>query len=145
MIEFKSGNIFDSKAHTLVNCVNMVGVMGAGLALQFKKKFPQCFESYVQTCIDHSLSYKWFHFYQDTNHGIWNFPTKKHWAKPSKIEYVHKGLKAFTDNYKECGIVSVAFPQLGCGRGGLDYDDVKPIMIEYLEPLDIPVEIYENK
>ena len=149
MIVFKTDNIFNSESQTLVNTVNCKGVMGKGLALQFKQRYPEMFEEYKLACKKENL-----------NHGgdifIWNyidmykhkkilcFATKEHWMYPSKIEWIERGLKNFCANYKSFGITSIAFPKLGCTNGKLDWEnEVKPLMFKYLQPLDIICEIYE--
>ena len=142
MIFYVEGNILESKAQTLVNPVNTCGVMGKGLALEFKRKFPEMYQNYKYYCKTGQFkignlflykSYKW----------IVNFPTKKSWMFPSKLEYIELGLKKFVDKYKEFEIKSIAFPKLGCGYGGLNFEtQVKPLMEKYLNSLDIDIYLY---
>jgi O-acetyl-ADP-ribose deacetylase (regulator of RNase III) len=157
MINFKKGNLFDSKCTTLVNTVNCVGVMGKGIALQFKTKYPHMFTSYKNACSKGQLKnggdiwiFDMFEFLP-FKEIISNYPkilcfaTKEHWRNPSKIEWIEKGLKTFVENYKKWNISSIAFPKLGCTNGGLNWEkDVKPLMIKYLDNLEnIKIEIYE--
>lgn len=149
MIVFKTGNLFDSECQTLVNTVNCVGVMGKGIALDFKKQFPDMFNEYRYACKTGELQYGgdiWIYDYIDLYKPkkILCFATKKHWQYPSKFEWIEKGLYKFINNYKTWGITSIAFPKLGCNNGKLDWErQVKPLMFKYLQPLDIICEIYE--
>lgn len=144
MTMVKIGNIFESKAHTLVNTVNCVGVMGKGIAKEFKKHYPDMFKDYAARCEDGLVQLgKPYHFtnlFGDIS--IVNFPTKKHWRSPSRLSDIEKGLEYFIMHYKEWGIQSVAFPPLGCGNGGLEWQAVGPLMYQKLGNLDIPFEIF---
>ena len=142
MIEYIEGDIFDSPAQVIVNTVNTVGVMGKGLALSFKKRYPDMFESYKKVCEKHQLTIGKLMLYQEADHWILLFPTKENWRNPSKLEYVEKGLMKFVSTYAEKHITSIAFPKLGCGNGELDWDLVRPLMERYLRPLPIDVYIY---
>jgi len=137
------GNIFDSKAKTLVNTVNCVGVMGKGVALDFKKRYPEMFKEYEALC-DAGMVRPGKPYYYGDFYGvsIINFPTKDHWRSPSKLSYIVSGLKWFKEHYQDFGITSVAFPPLGCGNGGLSWETVGPIMYQALKDLPISVEIY---
>ena len=143
MIEFKKRSMFRSKVQTLVNPVNCVGVMGAGLALRMKQEFPDMFDSYKKVCTQKLLEPGKLHLYKDQGRWILNFPTKKHYRDPSTMEYIELGLDKFVETYKEKGITSIAFPKIGSGLGGLDWLKVKELMISKLSDLDILVEIYE--
>ncbi len=137
------GNLFDSRARTLVNTVNCVGVMGKGIAAEFKKRYPEMFLDYAKRCADKSVRPGVPYLYEDLlGTSIINFPTKDHWRSLSKLEDVIRGLDIFADKYREWGIVSVAFPPLGCGNGGLEWRTVGPIMYQKLSSLDLEVEIY---
>ena len=137
------GDIFSSKAQTLVNTVNCVGVMGKGIALEFKKKYPNMFKDYVQKCKNNQVKPGKPYLYQDLlGTSIINFPTKDDWRSQSNIAYIIDGLKWFIDNYQSLGITSIAFPPLGCGNGGLLWDDVGPIMFKALSTLPIEIEVY---
>lgn len=143
MIEIKCGDIFESQAQTLVNTVNCVGVMGKGIALLFKRRYPYMFQDYVRRCKNNLVQPGIPYHYTDAfGNSIVNFPTKNHWRSPSYIEDIIKGLDFFVTHYKEWGIESVAFPPLGCGNGGQEWRIVGRIMYEKLSKIDIPVEIY---
>ena len=152
MIIFKKGNLFDSDCQTLVNTVNCIGVMGAGIAKQFKQRYPEMFAEYKwackpgeHRCLEHGGDL-WVYKYTDMfkTRIILCFATKENWWNPSKIEWIERGLKIFVENYKYWGITSVAWPKLGCTNGKLDwYKQVKPIMVKYLDDINIINEIYE--
>lgn len=139
------GNIFNTKAQTVVNTVNCVGVMGKGIALVYKLRYPQMFDIYHDYCKRHliGIGKLWLYKGDETDPWVLNFPTKLHWKYPSKIEYLEQGLKKFVDTYEERGITSVAFPMLGTHNGGLDKDTVRTLMVSYLSQCNIPVEIYD--
>lgn len=139
----KIGNIFESTSKTLVNTVNCVGVMGKGIALEFKKRYPLMFNEYVQLCNAGEVKPGQPYYYSDLcGASILNFPTKDHWRSPSKLSYIEKGLNWFRKNYEELGITSIAFPPLGCGNGGLTWAVVGPLMYSKLADLPIDIEIY---
>ena len=157
MIVFKKGDIFTSKCKTLVNTVNCVGVMGKGLALQFKQKYPHMFTIYQLAC-SHGLITKGGDIWQFSIQDLFPmkfspepikilcFATKEHWRNPSKIEWIERGLQYIVDNHQSLNIESIAFPKLGCTNGKLNYEhQVKPLMIKYLSqlPENILIEIYE--
>ena len=138
-------NIFDSQCQTIVNTINCVGVMGKGLALEMKNRYPDMFEKYKDFCekglID--IGKLWVYKHSDDK-WVLNFPTKKDWRNKSEYEYIDKGMKKFVETYKEKGIKTIAFPMLGCSNGGLDKDIVIQIMTKYLiKCTDLIVEIYE--
>lgn len=139
----KIGNIFESKAHTLVNTINCVGVMGKGIALEFKKRYPDMYEEYMYFCERGVVRPGKPYVYQDfCGASILNFPTKDHWRSPSKLSYIISGLAWFKEHYHEYRIPSIAFPPLGCGNGGLTWDVVGPVMYDSLKDLPIDIEIY---
>ena len=142
MIEYIQGNIFNSPAQVIVNTVNTVGVMGKGLALSFKKRYPDMFEAYRKACEKHQFTIGKLMLFYAPDHWILMFPTKENWRNPSKIEYIEAGLSKFVTSYADKGITSIAFPKLGCGNGELSWDVVKPIMEKYLKPLPITIYIY---
>jgi len=148
MIEIKKGNIFTTNCHTIVNTVNCVGVMGAGIAYEFKLRFPDMFNKYHQFCnnglidIGNLWIYKLTKDDDEMYEYVLNFPTKKHWKYPTKIEYLEKGLQKFVDTYKQKEILSIAFPLLGANKGGLSEKISIDIMKKYLEKVEIPVEIW---
>ncbi len=136
------GNLFDATTQCKVNTVNIVGVMGKGIALQFKGLYPDMFKSYKKCCNKGLFQIGVPQLWEEApNDWVLNFPTKLHWRNPSKIEYLEEGLQYFVDTYKDLGITSITFPQLGCGNGGLDWKVVQPLMEEYLNQVDINVEI----
>ena len=148
MVKIERGKtIFDSSAQTLVNTINCVGVMGKGLALEFKNRYPAMFDKYKSFC-DKGVfkpGVLWIYKAED---GKWilNFPTKIDWKNPSKIEYIEEGLKKFVEIWSEKGITSVAFPLLGCSNGGLNPDEVIPIMEKYLNQCEgLDVTIYDHR
>ncbi len=139
----KIGNIFESKAQTLVNTVNCVGVMGKGVALEFKKRYPAMFQEYVSLCKKGEVLPGKPYYYSDLSGvSIINFPTKNHWRSPSKLSYIVDGLIWFRDHYQQYKIQSVAFPPLGCGNGGLSWELVGPLMYRMLKDIPIEIEIY---
>ena len=141
-IRYQKGDIFDSKAQVIVNTVNCKGVMGKGLALAFKQRYPAMFPVYQQECKTGKLRIGKPTLYKQSTPWILNFPTKNDWKLPSKLEYLEKGLQYLVSNYKKAGIKSIAFPKLGAQNGKLSWDEVGPLMARYLSPLDIDVYIY---
>lgn len=140
-----NGNIFNTKAQTIVNTVNCVGVMGKGIALVFKLRYPQMFDLYRQYCAENLIGIGKLWLYKGEKNAPWvlNFPTKTHWKLPSEYIYIEEGLRKFVATYKEKGITSIAFPLLGTNNGGLNEGVVLEIMYQYLKQCDIPVEIYQ--
>lgn len=145
MITYVRTNLFESNAQVLVNPVNVVGVMGKGLASDFKRLYPEMFHSYQKYCDNGDLSIGKLQLFKTTNKWILNFPTKQNWRNPSKIEYIEQGLQKFVDNYERLGIQSISFPMLGCGNGGLDWNTVKEVMERYLKKLPIDIYIHTTK
>ncbi len=147
-MKFITGNLLESAAEALVNTVNTVGVMGKGIALQFKEAFPNNYKAYRESCKHKELAPgKLLLFREQTKEGrkiIINFPTKTNWQLPSRYEYVEEGLKELVKVIQREGIKSIALPPLGCGNGGLDWTLVKPLMEQHLMPLTgIDVFVYE--
>ena len=142
MIEYIEGNIFKSTAEVIVNPVNTVGIMGKGLALKFKINYPDMFVKYQEICNKKLLKPGILYLHTSKNKKILLFPTKEHWKNNSKVEYIEKGLIAFINGYEKYNIKSIAFPKLGCGLGGLDWQEIKVLMEKYLEKLPIEVYIY---
>ncbi len=144
MIKEIKGNIFNSKCQTLVNTVNCVGVMGKGIALECKLRFPGLFEKYKEFCDTKKIRPGILQLWKNSKPWVLNFPTKMHWKDPSKIEYLKSGLEKFKYEYQDKEITSIAFPLLGASLGGLPEDLVKKTMINYLGELkNIEIEIYE--
>ncbi|MCL1475165.1 macro domain-containing protein [Argonema antarcticum] len=142
MFQFVAGDILESNAECLVNTVNCEGYMGKGIAYQFKLKFPENNREYVKACKNGSLKIGTIHYCREAEKLIINFPTKNKWREKSKIDYIHKGLSELVTLISSLKIKSIAIPPLGCGNGGLNWTDVKPIVIEYLEPFSKFIEIF---
>lgn len=165
-------DLFESKMQTLVNAVNCFGVMGKGIALSFKLRYPVMFRDYKMKCrkghVRLGEPYLWTgaHYtvvsekvtYEsplvkvsqrelEAKKGDWilNFPTKHHYRDMADLQYIEKGLDYFAAHYAEWGITSAAFPALGCQNGGLSWRDVGPLMIRKLSALPIEIEIYEPR
>ena len=134
MIEFKTGDILRADAEALVNTVNCVGIMGRGIALQFKNDFPDNFKAYEAACEREEVQPgKMFVFETRTLTNpkfIINFPTKRHWRGKSRMEDIDSGLKALVEEIRTRGIRSIAVPPLGSGLGGLNWADVRPRIVE---------------
>ena len=139
MIKYYSGTVFNTQADALVNTINCDGVMGAGIALEFGLRYPDMYEDYIRKCKDNEIHVGQVDYYKTNSITIINFPTKFHFKFPSQIQWVEAGLQNFVDTYKYHNISSVAFPKLGTNKGGLDWNQVKPLMEKYLENLDIEV------
>jgi O-acetyl-ADP-ribose deacetylase (regulator of RNase III) len=142
MIIEKRGNIFTTKAQTIVNTINCVGVMGAGIAYEFRLRHKDMFERYVELCEKKQIDIGKLWIYKDSDRKILNFPTKYDWKYPTKEKYLHLGLQKFIDSYQKRGIESVAFPLLGVQKGGLSEEKSLEIMHSYLSKCDIDVEIW---
>ncbi len=142
MITYVDSNLFESPAKVWVNTVNTVGVMGKGIAKTFKAIYPEMFKQYKGFCEDGSLTVGKLWLYKTSHKWILNFPTKKHWRNKSRLEYIEAGLQKFASTYDRKSLLQVSFPMLGCGNGDLDWDDVRPLMEQYLRPLPIDVYIH---
>lgn len=146
MIYYVKGDLFESPAQTLVNTVNTVGVMGKGIAKQFKAFFPDMFTQYRGLCERGEFRIGQLWLYKTAHKWILNFPTKTDWRQPSRVDYIESGLKKLVASAGELGIHSIAFPALGCGNGELSWDNiVRPMMEKYLSPLPIDVFIYPHR
>jgi O-acetyl-ADP-ribose deacetylase (regulator of RNase III) len=150
MIKYVEGDLILSDAQALVNTVNTVGVMGKGIALQFKEKFPYNFEVYYSACKKAEMTPGKMLVVNDSTllerKIIINFPTKKDWKHPSKYEYIEEGLKDLVQIIKAYNIRSIAIPPLGCGNGGLEWSRVKILMENYLNVFDdddVEISIFE--
>lgn len=143
MISVRVGDLLASKAQTLVNTVNCVGIMGKGIALEFKNRFPAMFRDYESRCKANEVKLGRPYLYKDLV-GKWvlNFPTKDHWRSVSKLDDIVEGLKFLRVHYRDWGITSLAVPPLGCGHGQLEWKVVGPTLYRHLSELDIPVELY---
>ncbi|OHB64709.1 MAG: Appr-1-p processing protein, partial [Planctomycetes bacterium RBG_13_60_9] len=150
MIELRQGDILKAKADALVNTVNCAGVMGRGIALQFKKAFPEVFDVYESVCKRHELK-PGMVLVHDLNrfeqpHYVINLPTKRHWRGKSRPEDIESGLAALVAEIRRLGLTSVAVPPLGCGLGGLDWNEVQPRIQQAFRALpDVQVLLFEPK
>lgn len=144
-IKHIKGNIFNTKCSTIVNTVNCVGVMGKGIALVHKLRYPEMYAEYVSHCKDKLIKpgVLWLYTKEINAPWILNFPTKFHWKYPSKIEWIENGLIKFVASYRQKNISSIAFPLLGTHNGGLETALVKDLMDKYLGKCDIDIEIYD--
>ncbi len=138
----------ESQAQALVNTVNTVGVMGKGIALQFKKAFPNNYKAYVEACKKNEIKIGTLLVYKDSNITsgqkiIINFPTKTTWRKPSEYEYIEKGLDNLLEIIHQYNIKSIAIPPLGAGNGGLEWEKVKKIIHDKLKDENVDIFIYE--
>lgn len=146
-MQFTHGNLLDADAEALVNTVNTVGVMGKGIALQFKDRFPDNFRTYEAACKSGEVEVGRM-FITETGamlgpRWIVNFPTKKHWRNPSKLEWVEAGLKDLAREIVTRGIRSIAIPPLGAGNGGLAWAKVRPLIEQALGALPVEVIVFE--
>lgn len=147
MLVYLEESIFSSPAKVFVNTVNTVGIMGKGLALQFKKLYPEMFDAYQEQCEAGAFDIGSLQLFKTPNKWVLNFPTKKHWRSPSRIEYIEQGLETFVNRYREMEIGAISFPQLGCGNGELDWESqVRPVMEKHLGqlPIDVFIHIYSS-
>lgn len=150
MIEFKKGNIFTTECDVIVNTVNCSGVMGAGIAYEFRLRYPEMFRKYKELCDNKLLTIGKLWIYSLSEDDVFkekycrvlNFPTKNFWKLPSREEYLEKGLAKFVETYKEKDITSIAFPLLGASKGGISEEISIKLMKKYLSELDIKIEIW---
>lgn len=143
MLRALVGDLFASDAQTYVNTVNCVGIMGKGIALEFKKRYPDMFEDYAVRCVRHEVRLGEPYLYRRLfPPNVLNFPTKDHWRSVSKLSDVIAGLDFLEQHYQEWGITSLAVPPLGCGQGQLEWRVVGPTLYRHLSRLNIPVELY---
>lgn len=150
MIEYKTGNILTEDAEAIINTVNCVGVMGRGIALQFKKAFPENFKAYAAACKRKEVQPGRMFIYDMgglTNpRYIVNFPTKRHWRGKSRMEDIEVGLEALAGEIRERGIQSIAIPPLGSGLGGLEWVEVRQHIEQALSNMDdVRIIIFEPK
>ncbi len=145
-IERGQGNLLEADVDALVNTVNAEGVMGKGIALQFKKAFPDNFRAYERACKAGEVAPGHMHVVRRlaSPRFIINFPTKKQWRHPSKLEYVRDGLVDLVAQVRKLGIRSIAVPPLGCGNGGLEWSEVRPLIVAAFEDVsDVRVVLFE--
>jgi O-acetyl-ADP-ribose deacetylase (regulator of RNase III) len=143
MIHLVNGDLFDVPADIRVNAVNCVGVMGAGIALVFKQRYPEMFRAYQKACEAGELDIGSLHVWKA--HGSWivNFPTKRHWRHQSQYTDIARGLVALHDYLKQQGDVLVTIPALGCGKGGLTWPRVSAMIQEALKDLPAEIMVFE--
>lgn len=142
-IKYIKGDIFIAQTDAIINTVNCVGVMGKGIALEFKRRWPKNFQAYKKLCAENKLiTGKMFvfensdMFKSDSHRYLINFPTKQHWRSKSKLSYIEEGLNDFIIQIKKFNIKSVAIPPLGCGNGGLDWLVVRDLIEKKLSPIN---------
>jgi O-acetyl-ADP-ribose deacetylase (regulator of RNase III) len=148
MIKLQTGNLLEAKTEALVNTVNCVGVMGKGIALQFKQAYPEVYKEYKRACDKGELrpgsvqvvaTRSLFH-----PRYVINFPTKDHWKGKSKLADIRTGLKSLVDTVTSMRITSIAIPPLGCGNGGLDWAEIRPLIEDAFAPLpEVEVSLYQ--
>lgn len=147
MIKHVQGNILNAQAESLVNTVNCVGVMGKGIALQFKKAFPENFKAYKSACQCGEVkpgSMFVFDTGQELPRYIINFPTKRHWRDKSRYEDIEAGLQALVKEITAWNISSIAVPPLGSGLGGLDWAKIKPMIERAFSDLpNVQIQLFE--
>ncbi|MEU7608851.1 macro domain-containing protein [Micromonospora sp. NPDC049204] len=132
MIITAHGDLLTADVEALVNAVNTVGVMGKGIALQFKRAYPANYAAYRAACAAQVIKLGQVHFFDSARPGpgryVINFPTKGHWRTSSKVTDVQNGLCDLVRVVREHGISSIAVPALGCGNGGLDWNEINPLI-----------------
>lgn len=148
MIRFKTGDIFDEDVDALVNAVNCVGVMGRGVALQFKRKFPENFRAYAAKCkLGEIRPGRVFVFENEQICGprlVVNFPTKRHWRDKSRLSDIEAGLEDLVAEIRGRGIQSIAIPALGSGLGGLQWPAVRDLMeVAFSDLHEVCITIFE--
>ena len=150
MIDLTQGNILEANTEALVNTVNCVGVMGKGIALQFRQRFPENYQFYQRACKDGEVRPGQMTIFATGSmvnpKYIINFPTKRHWRGKSRIEDIESGLVDLVMQVKRLGIKSIAVPPLGCGNGGLDWEDVRPVIEDaFAEVPSVRTFLYEPR
>lgn len=148
MIKFTKGNLLEADVEAVVNTVNTVGIMGKGIALMFKERFPDNFKAYKKACENNEIRIgKMFVSENRDFFGpkwIVNFPTKTHWRVNSRLEWIEEGLEDLVRVILDKKISSIAIPPLGCGNGGLDWSDVRPLLVMALEQVEgLDAVVYE--
>lgn len=148
-ITLKKGDMFAEQVDAYVNPINCQGRMGAGVALEFAKRYPEMYKNYRKFCDTGQLRPGILHFFNEGGKLIINFPTKDHVFRASEVPYITSGLRALREYLEdpECPVKSLVLPALGCGHGGLEWDIVKPLITSYLRnlPQDIRVFLPHNE
>ena len=143
IIRETKGDLLESNIQTLVVPVNTVGVMGKGLALHFKIHFPGLLEQYQKACQDNVFKDKGIFVYTlNKGRQVLCFPSKRHWKYSSRLIWIEEALKVIVRDYKELGITELAIPAVGCGLGGLLWEDVRNLIYQYLDPLEIDITVF---
>lgn len=142
MINFVDGSLFDQKFDIIINTTNCVGIMGKGVALEFKKRYPKMFKEYRKLCLNKKFTPGDIWVWNKNEDHIINFMTKDHWRNPSKYQYIKKGLKLLHEYLKQFNSIKIAIPALGCGHGGLDWKIVSKLITENLQDLNIEIYIF---
>jgi len=146
MISYYDGNIFDDSSEALVNAVNTVGVMGRGVALQFKLTFPECYKVYIEAIRKNKVllgevQVVPIHNSEHVKYVV-NFPTKAHWRNPSRLDWINDGLIDLKHKIHAHQIKTIALPALGCGNGGLNWEDVNALIQQHLKEINGNVRVY---
>ena len=137
------GNILDSKIQTLVCPVNVAGAMGAGLALEFRQEFSGLYAAYQKACRAGIFASKGLFVYKhSSNCQVLCLPSKRHWRDPSRLVWIDLALSNVAENYLDYGITALAIPAVGCGLGGLDWNDVQKLIHQYFDTSALPVTIF---
>ena len=146
MIREEHGNLLAADTDALVNTVNTVGVAGKGIALQFRQAYPDNFRAYAKAAKRGAVvpghMFVWETGQLSPPRFIINFPTKRHWRGKSRIEDIRTGLQDLVSCIHKLGITSIAVPPLGCGNGGLEWNEVQQLIVDALAPLDTKVLLY---
>lgn len=135
MIQYRQGDLFECGADCLVNAVNCEGIMGKGIAYQFKIRFPENNKSYIKACKSGELKIGKIHFFTENGITVINLPTKDKWRQPSKMEYVEEGMNHLVELLPKLEVKKIAIPSLGCGNGGLLWENVKNMIEEKISGL----------
>ena len=142
----RSGNIFTTSCEVVTITVNCEGLMGAGIALEGRLRWPEMYDQYADLCARGVMRPGVLDWWGPDDRGkrVLCFPTKAGWRQPSRVEFITKGLRTLVDGYADQGVASIAMPHLGCSHGGLIWDEVRPLIVAALEPLDdLTVELWE--
>lgn len=147
LIEKQPKEYFNSTTQAWINTVNCVSVAGKGLALAFREQFPSNYQLYKDACKNGDVQIGKMFITENTQDQtpkyIINFPTKQHWSNPSKLRWIELGLMDLVEKIQELNITSISVPALGCSNGKLRWEQVKPLIIQYLEPIEnLTVELY---
>jgi O-acetyl-ADP-ribose deacetylase (regulator of RNase III) len=139
----ENGNLFTSKADALINPVNCIGAMSAGLAKEFRDRYPECMSRYKEACAAKVLRPGILMLCKrEERPSIIMFPTKDHWRGKAKLEWIDQGLVYLKNHYREWRLRSVAMPQIGCGLGGLRWEDVSALVEKHFADEELKIEVY---